>query len=189
MARKKSRARFSKPKSEEAGSGFEVPPIDANDQAVVLNERLIAKIRAGMKPDVIYSFAAPTQVHCLKVDGSYRTQSVNSDEEMSFRGARIGAKRQIIFEFTPIDPSVFSQYELDETKVFMMTPGFEQAVVNAIDPAVAVTEVPGYAYSVARAAFMKAEVERIKQEEQRAVEEAEKEARSRAEADPNWGIF
>jgi hypothetical protein len=109
-----------------AGGDAEVDAINA----------MLAQIMEKIDREPIYNLSAPQTLPIKQFDASYRQRPIAADEEFTFKGCRIGARGQVIFEFQPMDPTKFDQMELEEKNVFTSFEGFEAAVCVALAGAV-----------------------------------------------------
>ena len=105
----------------------------AADSEAALNAMLVATLTEKIDGDVLYTLSAPQTLPIKQHDGQYRQRPMTAEEEFSFKGCRIGARNQVIFEFQPMDPTKFAQMELEEKNVFPALEGFEQAAIVSLD--------------------------------------------------------
>jgi hypothetical protein len=105
------------------------------DAERAINVMLCAQIMEKIDREPIYNLTAPQTLPIKQFDGSYRQRPIAADEEFTFKGCRIGARQQVIFEFQPMDPTKFDQLELEEKNVFTSFEGFEKAACAALDGA------------------------------------------------------
>jgi hypothetical protein len=136
----------------------------------------------------IWTLVAPFQMAVMEEtkEGTvdYRTRSIEPDTEFTLKGARYGAKGQVIFEFEPIEPGIV-QAELGQDKVFTAFPELEAAVIKALG----FTPEAGVTWGSAMASFEK-EADRRHAEEVKRAKEAEKKAIADNYAhNPLYGIF
>jgi hypothetical protein len=142
---------------------------------------LLDVIRQKMPADHVVTARAPTQVSAQRPDGTYKTATVNGGDEFIFSGMRIGARKQIIFEFKPFD-TVWKQIELDERKVFDAFEGFEQSCIEWL----------GYSageFVNAKAELLMTYATRKERAKRDAKENEKRQLLDVAENNPRWGIF
>ena len=110
----------------EGGVGGAAPLINA----------MCAQIVAKIDREPIYNLSAPQTLPIRQFDGAYRQRPIAADEEFTFKGCRVGARGQVIFEFKPMDPTKFDQMELEEKNVFTALGDFEAAVIASLEVSV-----------------------------------------------------
>ncbi len=96
-------------------------------KAFVIHLNGVADTLAFLSPE------APVNVTVFTNERGYLVKPITPDDEFTFKDAKLGAKHQIIFEFTPLDPTKFRHIEIDENKVFGIFPEFQHALAHAFD--------------------------------------------------------
>jgi hypothetical protein len=150
------------------------PRSTTDEAAKTLNAMLIATIMEKIDKGPLYNLSAPQTLPIRQHDGQYRQRPIPNDEEFTFKGCRIGARNQVIFEFQPMDPTKFDQVELEERNVFEAFDGFEQIATAALGYTGDFEGCAG-AWPHAKKAFMKGEKARRAQEVEDAETAAKKE--------------
>jgi hypothetical protein len=130
----------------------------------------------------IVSVRGPFMTTILNYFGSYRSEIIQPDMELIFKGVRLGLRKSFIFEFTPAAHATYKQVEFDEKKIFQAIPGMEQTLVNALG---LYEEDKEITWSNAKNMFISAAIKKINDEAE-ALREMEV---SKNLADESWGIF
>jgi hypothetical protein len=150
--------------------------LQRRDPNEVLLDTLKQAIAEGVLKELVLEVAAPIKMSAKRPDGSYRTVSVSANDEFIPSGARMHAKgEKVIFEFKPVDPNGdYTQFELDDTKVFTAFPDVESLVVRALGHDAVDTDDNPIRFAMIKHKFLKnAEVlEEQRIEEEKKAEEA-----------------
>lgn len=93
---------------------------------------LIEHLKKGVcSQGKIYSLSEMAMLPAVKQDGGYHTAKYNAGDEFELVGLRQGARKQLIFEFKPLDPE-HKQVEADEAKVFPKFRELQKDLVEAM---------------------------------------------------------
>ncbi len=166
--------------------------VKAKDPAAVLIDTLKNAITDGVMKDLCLEVAAPIKMQAkLAKNGQYRTVSVSRGEELMPSGVRLGAKGEakIIFEFKPVDPGDYEQYELDDAKVWTAFPDLESLVIRALDIEAVNTDGESVRFAQVKPQFLNAarEKEEIRVETEKA--DAERKVKNHYEDHPLFGVW
>lgn len=152
----------------------------ATDENVLIDQ-LREKLVIGEK-DHVYGLIAPAKLQCRRDDDSYRYVAMEGNEEFLLSGIRLGSRKQVIFEFSPIDAKPYKQMEVDDKAVFALFPELEEMAADALGN-------PGVSFNTARSKFVRdaATIAKKKKETAEAEQKADEEAKH--SDNPMWGMF
>lgn len=143
------------------------------------NEALVKAINLVADETLVYAVKAPVSTSVVMNDGTFRTKTVDPDVELTFKGARLGKRTQLIFEFTPVDARPFKQVEIDEKKIGETIPEFEAQIARSLGGEDADD------FLKAKRAFIRQIRSQLKKE----AEADQQKANAKYQDNPNWGSF
>jgi hypothetical protein len=90
-------------------------PVVHDTEQVALRDAVIKWIDQN---EATFTLKGPVQGTMMMADGGFKVMNLTGSEELLLSGARLGAKHQVIFEFTPMDSQLWARVEWGEEKVF-----------------------------------------------------------------------
>lgn len=102
---------------------------------IALLKDFVTEINVKGDTTAIFNTDAPTNVTVWTHEKNFKVKPITSDDEFTFKGVKLGARQQMIFEFSPLDPTKYIHIEIDESKAFAVFPDFQVAVLEVFRPA------------------------------------------------------